>query len=63
MGDDNGYGIIFGLGLLIGFIVTAFLFGTIGPDVKKFKQEAIERNFAEFNCKTGEWQWIENTKG
>ncbi len=62
MGDDEGYGIIFGIGLFIGFLITALAFTIFGTETKKaseLKREAIERNFAEFDSKTGEWQWIE----
>lgn len=27
--------------------------------VCELRQEAIDRGFAEYNSKTGEWQWIE----
>jgi len=62
MGDDNGYGIIFTLGFVLGIFVMAGIFSLFGPESKRaseLKQEAIERNYAEFNSKTGDWQWIE----
>lgn len=62
MGDDNGYGIIFGIGFVCGILLSSVVISIIGPESKKaseLKQEAIERNYAEFNSKTGDWQWIE----
>jgi hypothetical protein len=46
-------------GIAIGFVLTAF--GLTLPSVlyeaHKWQSQAVERGYAEYNPKTGEWGW------
>lgn len=41
--------------LLIAFIFQTFMFWY--KPISELKKEAIERDYAEYNSSTGEWQW------
>lgn len=47
--------LIFGLTIL-GINVSAFYIGSFATNMK-WKKELIQRNVAEYNSKTGEWQY------
>jgi len=45
--------------LMMGFVVVlGFAFTHVG----RFKSQAVERGYAEYNQTTGAWQWKEVTK-
>ena len=47
----------FKLGLIVAVIIAIIIVSLVGIDMRQLKEEAIKRNFAEYNSKTGEWQW------
>lgn len=54
-------------GFLIGLAVGVVGFGGLGfglasSRLTDYKQEAIERGYAQHDPKTGEWRWIEPVK-
>lgn len=44
------------VGILSSFFTTIFFFESNG-DVNEYKQKAVDLDYAEYNSKTGEWQW------
>jgi hypothetical protein len=63
--DDFLYGFLaFFLGAILCFILVASPIAIrskyLNEEVKKLKKEAIERNYAEHDSSTGEWQWVIN---
>lgn len=46
-------------GAVIGAIAVIFVVLIIFTSKPDYKQEAIERGFAEYNSITGDWQWKE----
>jgi hypothetical protein len=49
------------IGLVVGCIVSYFtLRKPSNSEINSLKLEAINLNHAEFNPKTGQWQWITN---
>lgn len=58
MNDVEGFSIA---GLII--IAAIFLFGFgFGIGKRNVENQAIEKGYAEYNRKTGEWQWVEKDK-
>ena len=49
------------VGLLIGTGVVAVIGETKG--VSEIKQQALDRGFARYHPKTGEWEWVEQKGG
>lgn len=44
------------IGVVLNSIVLAFVL-TMFDDTASLKQQAIERNVAAYNSKTGDWEW------
>jgi hypothetical protein len=57
MGEDDGFPMF--IGGLLGMAITIAVFGIYEPD---YKQQAIEKGYAEYHNVTGEWQWIEKSE-
>jgi hypothetical protein len=60
--SDESFRAGFGIGTVLGIVGTTILLGvTLGiagsNSISSFKEEAIKRNVAAYNSKTGEWQW------
>jgi len=45
--------------VLVSCLVFGFIGWVVGEDMtrKTWQAECVKRNFAEYNQKTGEWQW------
>lgn len=59
--SDEQTGAFFG-GLVLGCLLTclvACLLAAMFEDGRDYKNQAIERGYAEYNTKTGDWQWKE----
>jgi len=56
MGDDKGMGIVAFIAIAIGFTIGM----VCGVNIERWSwhKEAIERDVAKYNDKTGDWQWI-----
>ncbi len=53
---------IAGLVIMIGFVIFIFRSGYLdgsAAEEKKWKKDTIDRGLAQYNAKTGEWEWIE----
>jgi len=54
----------FVIGLVIGGMVAAVIVMAVcNDDMSDVRKEAIERDYAQYNPKTSEWEWIEPEKG
>lgn len=60
MGDDNGMGIVFAVGLAIGLIVGVPV--GFASSSYHWEKECVERGGAHYDAKTGEWKWNEVNK-
>lgn len=57
-GFTHDHAVCFALGLLIGMLCCCWgMVGAYRSTKESFQKEAIEHNVAEYNSKTGEWQW------
>jgi len=58
MGEGNN------TALCVAFAIIAIGFFFVALDnsfiIKKLKEEAIERGYAQHNSKTGDWEWKDN---
>jgi hypothetical protein len=57
MGDDGGNGICFFLGLVAGAVIGGVIMGSMTS--AGWRAETVNRGFAVYDSKTGEWQWKE----
>lgn len=59
MNADEFVGLV--TGVFIGSVIALVAIGII-RDKTDYRKQAIERGYAEYNPKTGSWQWVEKAE-
>lgn len=59
MGDDNGCLPVVCAAVLVLLVGIVIGVSIADDSTHQLRKEAIERGFAEYNPKTGQWQWKE----